>query len=77
VNLRAGGSTRLQDLRATAIVLWIKAGIPSTTVRDLAGHASLAATDLCARMVRNDLASAAQIMNSYISSYMKGGGDQR
>ncbi len=36
---------RFHDLRATAIVLWIRAEVPLTTVRALAGHASLATTD--------------------------------
>ena len=36
---------RFHDLRATAIVLWIRAEVPLTTVRMLAGHASLATTD--------------------------------
>lgn len=55
------------DLRATAIVLWIRAGVPLTTVRMLAGHASLATTDRYARIARNDLAGAAAQVNSYIS----------
>jgi site-specific recombinase XerD len=38
------------DLRATAIVLWIRAEVPLTTVRALAGHASLATTDRYARI---------------------------
>lgn len=55
------------DLRATAIVLWIRAEVPLTTVRALAGHASLATTDRYARIARNDLAGAAAQVNSYIS----------
>ena len=42
--------------------------MPLATVRDVAGHASLATTDRYARM-----AQAAQLMNSSTSSYMKGG----
>ena len=58
---------RFHDLRATAIVLWIRAEVPLTTVRALAGHASLATTDRYARIARNDLAGAAAQVNSYIS----------
>ena len=58
---------RFHDLRATAIVLWIRAGVPLTTVRALAGHASLATTDRYARIARNDLAGAAEQVDSYIS----------
>ena len=50
-----------------AIVLWIRAEVPLTTVRVLAGHASLATTDRYARIARNDLAGAAAQVNSYIS----------
>ena len=63
---------RFHDLRATAIVLWIKAGIPLATVREMAGHASLTTTDRYARMARNDLSAAAAAMESYFSSYSKG-----
>src|SRR5918993_1205492 len=58
---------RFHDLRATAIVLWIRAEVPLTTVRALAGHASLATTDRYARIARNDLAGAAAPVDSYIS----------
>lgn len=58
---------RFHDLRATAIVLWIKAGIPLATVRAMAGHASLATTDRYARTARNDLKSAASAMNSFLT----------
>ena len=58
---------RFHDLRATAIVLWIRAGVPLSTVRALAGHASLATTDRYARIARNDLAGAVEQVNSYIS----------
>jgi hypothetical protein len=37
----------------TAIVLWIRAEVPLTTVRVLAGHASLATTDRYASIARN------------------------
>ena len=40
-------------------MLWIRAEVPLTTVRMLAGHASLATTDRYARIARNDLAGAA------------------
>ncbi|WP_392508948.1 tyrosine-type recombinase/integrase [Naumannella halotolerans] len=54
------------DLRATAIVLWIRAGVPLSTVRALAGHASLTTTDRYARLARNDLSGAAAQIDSYI-----------
>ena len=63
---------RFHDLRATAIVLWIRAEVPLTTVRMLAGHASLATTDRYARIARNDLAGAAAQVNSYISRTRSG-----
>lgn len=55
------------DLRATAIVSWIKAGIPLTTVRDWAGHSSLRVTDRYARAARNDHAEAVVQLNSYLA----------
>lgn len=54
------------DLRATAIVTWIRSGVPLSTVRSMAGHASLSTTDRYARIARNDLAGAAAQINSYI-----------
>lgn len=54
------------DLRATAIVTWIRSGVPLSTVRSMAGHASLSTTDRYARIARNDLAGAAEQINSYI-----------
>ena len=67
---------RFHDLWATAIVLWIRAEVPLTTVRALAGHASLATTDRYARIARNDLAGAAEKVDSYISR-TAAGVDQR
>ena len=67
VGLLGWPGLRFHDLRATAIVLWIRAEVPLTTVRMLAGHASLATTDRYARIARNDLAGAAAQVNSYIS----------
>jgi hypothetical protein len=64
----------LLGLRATAIVLWIRAEVPLTTVRSLAGHASLAATDRYARIARNDLTGGAEQVNSYISRTRGGHG---
>ena len=63
---------RFHDLRATAIVLWIRAEVSLTTVRALAGHASLATTDRYARIARNDLAGAAAQVDSYISRTRNG-----
>ena len=65
---------RFRDLRATTIVLWIRAEVPLTTVRALAGHASLATTDRYARIARNDLSGAAAHVNSYISRTRRGHG---
>ena len=59
---------RFHDLRATAIVLWIRSEVPLTTVRSLAArHASLATTDRSARIARNDLAGAAAQVDIHIS----------
>lgn len=63
---------RFHDLRGTAITLWIRAGIPLTTVRAMAGHASLATTDLYARAVSGDLSQAVNLANSYMSRYIEG-----
>jgi hypothetical protein len=67
---RIVGLARLavRDLRATAIVLWIRSEVPLTTVRSLAArHASLATTDRSARIARNDLAGAAAQVDIHIS----------
>ena len=48
-------------------MLWIRAEVPLTTVRMIAGHATLATTDRYARIARNDLAGAAAQVNSYIA----------
>jgi integrase len=74
VGLLGWPGLRFHDLRATAIVLWIRADVPLTTVRMLAGHASLATTDRYARIPRNDLAGAAAQVNSYISRTRGGPG---
>ena len=72
VGLLGWPGLRFHDLRATAIVMWIRAEVPLTTVRMLAGHASLATTDRYARIARNDLAGAAAQVNSYISRTRRG-----
>ena len=61
---------RFHDLRATAIVLWIRAGIPLAVVREMAGHASLATTDRYARLARNELSAAAAAINAYTAPYI-------
>ncbi|MGV8909315.1 MAG: tyrosine-type recombinase/integrase [Propionicimonas sp.] len=66
---------RFHDLRATAIVGWIRAGVPLAVVREMAGHASLSTTDRYARLARNDLAAAASAINSYIRPYTAPGQD--
>lgn len=66
------GAFRFHDLRATAIVLWIKAGVPLSTVRAMAGHASLNTTDRYVRIARNDLEDATAQMNSYMSRTSEG-----
>ncbi|MEN2512842.1 tyrosine-type recombinase/integrase [Gordonia polyisoprenivorans] len=55
------------DLRATAIVTWIRAGIPLMEVRELAGHSSLRQTDRYARVARNDHAEAVVQLNLYLA----------
>ena len=71
---------RFHDLRATAIVVWIRAGIPLAVVREMAGHASLATTDKYVRLARNELSGAAAAINAYaapyISPYMDADGEQ-
>ncbi len=59
--------THFHDLRASAIVLWIRAGISLATVRVMAGHESLSTTDLYARMARNDFDEARSMLSSYLS----------
>lgn len=67
---------RFHDLRATAIVIWIRAQVPLSTVRMIAGHASLATTDRYARIARNDFTGAAQQIDSYIFRTREGGSGQ-
>ncbi len=64
-------------MRATAIVLWIRAGIPLAVVREMAGHASLATTDKYVRPARNELSAAAAAINAYMSPYTGANGAQR
>lgn len=63
---------RFHDLRATAIVLWIRAGVPLVTVKEMAGHASLSTTDRYARMARDDISSAGSQIDSYIARTREG-----
>lgn len=63
---------RFHDLRATAIVLWIKAGVPLSTVRAMAGHASLNTTDRYVRIARSDLEDATAQLNSYMTRTSEG-----
>jgi integrase len=58
--------THFHDLRATAIVGWIRAGVPLSTVRDMAAHASLSTTNLYARLARTDLEDALTRLESYM-----------
>ncbi|GAA0343962.1 protein of unknown function [Micropruina glycogenica] len=58
---------RFHDLRGTAISQWIAAGIPLTTVRELAGHASLSTTNLYARSADSALAEAKKLADSHIA----------
>lgn len=57
--------THFHDLRATAIVNWIRSGLPLSTVRDMAGHSSLSTTNLYARLARSDLADALAHLTAY------------
>jgi Phage integrase family len=61
---------RFHDLRATAIVVWIRAGLPLAVFREMAGHASLSTTDRYVRLARNDLSAAASAINAYASTYI-------
>lgn len=45
---------RFHDLRATAIVRWLRAGISTAVVRTWAGHADLATTTVYARLAGTD-----------------------
>ncbi|BDH56691.1 tyrosine-type recombinase/integrase [Tsukamurella sp. PLM1] len=71
--LRRHGWTRLSrgrdfyDLRATAIVTWLRAGIPVHVVRDWAGHSTLSVTSRYARAAGTDDADAAAALDSYIA----------
>lgn len=62
---------RFHDLRATAIVTWIHAGVENDGVRAMAGHASLRTTDLYVRLTRSGLDSAANRINVYTAAYTK------
>jgi integrase len=65
------GKFTFHDLRATAIVWAIKAGVPISTVRDIAGHSSLAVTNVYARAARNDMQDANQAMTTYLNAYAR------
>lgn len=71
--LRRHGWTKLSrgrdfyDLRATAIVTWLRAGIPVHVVRDWAGHSTLSVTSRYARAAGTDDADAAAALDSYIA----------
>lgn len=67
--------THFHDLRASAIVGWIRAGLPLTTVRDMAGHASLTTTNIYARLARTDLADALRQLESYADRTQQGPAD--
>jgi integrase len=58
---------RFHDLRGTAISQWIAAGIPLTTVRELAGHASISTTNLYARTPDNALTEAKRLADVHLS----------
>jgi len=58
---------RFHDLRGTAISQWIAAGIPLTTVRELAGHASLTTTNIYARTADSALAEAKKLADAHIA----------
>lgn len=45
---------RFHDLRATAIVRWLRAGVSTAVVRTWAGHADLATTTVYARLAGTD-----------------------
>ena len=58
---------RFHDLRGTAISQWIAAGIPLTTVRELAGHASLSTTNIYARSADSALVEAKRLADRHIA----------
>lgn len=58
---------RFYDLRAYAIVSWLKAAVPVHSVRDWAGHSTLAVTSTYARAAGVDDLAAAHQWDSYIS----------
>lgn len=64
---------RFHDLRGTAISQWIAAGVPLTTARDLAGHASIATTNLYARTADSALSDAVRLIDRHIEGHMEGG----
>lgn len=57
---------RFHDLRGTAISQWIPAGVPLTTVREMAGHASISTTNLYARTADNALTEARKLVEGNI-----------
>lgn len=62
---------RFHDLRATAIVMWIRSGVENDVVREMAGHRSLRTTDRYVRLTRSALDSATNQINVYAASYTK------
>ena len=53
---------RFHDLRGTAISQWTAAGVPLTTVPEMAGHASILSTNLYARTADNALTAARKLV---------------
>ena len=57
---------RFHDLRGTAISQWNAAGVPLTTVRQMAGHPSISTTNLYARTADNALTEARKLVEGGI-----------
>lgn len=57
---------RFHDLRGTAISQWNAAGVPLTTVREMAGHPSISTTNLYARTADNALTEARKLVEGSI-----------
>ncbi|MFI8773864.1 tyrosine-type recombinase/integrase [Gordonia sp. NPDC062954] len=55
---------KVRDLRATAIVGWLRAGVPISTVREWAGHADLKTTTKYARIAGTDLAHGLALLDA-------------
>lgn len=55
---------RFHDLRGSAIVEWLRAGVPHHVAMTMVGHASLTITVVYVRMSKNELQGVAALLDA-------------